>query len=535
MIGIVPTRQIFLINQAALVSLKLVIKKKMSYNRFLPDNGLPVPNYSNFSGAPINFLRSLSEANVHFIGDPPEQPQPPPGYTSAFPISSYKLMCGHHSKYRDYGISSDPEDYQKTRNAISRDWINVPIRFQKNSAFEKSFKFSVMSFNVLAQELLQQHPDLYCRHNHLALKWEERWKRIHEEISNYRPDIVCLQEVQESHLSEYFLKQLKLLGYCGIYKKRTGFTCDGCAIFYKMKSVSLLEHVTVEFMQPNIPLLDRNNVAIVAVLCPKGLPDSKFVVATTHLLYNPKRQDVRLAQMQILLAEIERLSFHLDSKKQKKYLPIILNGDFNATPTSSLYEFISKGHLKYEHLAAKKLDDKGIPCQGPVLIPSDLQITDNCQHALLVEVRDAYYKTYESNDKDSKHHEYLMGLSKKVDLNKLHRSANNVCSPNCSSVRKENLFSTGALSHLFAFKSAYRHGDPANPQATTFQNEWVMVDYIFYSGKKKNGQFRDDKLKLSGYLRLPYRSELEGFKIPNDSFGSDHFCLVAKFLLNTGP
>jgi protein angel len=33
------------------------------------------------------------------------------------------------------------------------------------------------------------------------------------------------------------------------------------------------------------------------------------VVATTHLLYNPKRHDVKLAQMQILLAEVERIAF----------------------------------------------------------------------------------------------------------------------------------------------------------------------------------------------------------------------------------
>ncbi|CAG9771078.1 unnamed protein product [Ceutorhynchus assimilis] len=540
--------KIFLINQTALGSLKLVMKRKMNNNnRFMPENGQPMPNgfFRRSLREPIRFGLNFSRnwwrhpqvlyeqryfhpgqqqhfaavpINLNLLQGAPTQNEPDPpgtepsGYIKPFSVNAYKWA----RKCKTQNESVD-----------LRNWIDVPITFEKNAAFKKSFEFSVMSFNVLAQDLLEQHPYLYNKHNNAALEWQERWKRIHEEISNHRPNIVCLQEVQESHLNEYFLKQLELLGYVGIYKKRTGLRCDGCAIFYKIDSISLLDYATVEFMQPNIPLLNRDNVAIVATFCPKDLPENKFIVATTHLLYNPKRQDVRLAQVQILLAEIERLSFHLDSEKQKNYLPIILSGDFNATPTSCLYKFICKGHLQYQYLAAKKLDEEGVTCQGPVLIPSDLQITDNCQHALLVKTRDSYYKNsnYESD---------VVNLSKKVDLNKLYHSTNKICSSNCSTLKTNNLFSTGTLSHQFAFKSAYNHDDLANPQATTFQDEWVTVDYIFYSGKKIEGQFQDDNLKLSGYFSLPCRSELKGFKMPNDSLGSDHFCLVAKFLLNTG-
>lgn len=81
---------------------------------------------------------------------------------------------------------------------------------------------------------------------------------------------------------------------------------------------NLEDYITVEYCQPNVTLLDRDNIAIVAVLSPKDKPEEKFVVATTHLLYNPRRQDIRVAQTQVLLAEVERMSFKELNKEYVK-------------------------------------------------------------------------------------------------------------------------------------------------------------------------------------------------------------------------
>lgn len=90
-------------------------------------------------------------------------------------------------------------------------------------------------------------------------------------------------------------------------------------------------------------------------------------MATTHLLYNPKRQDVRLAQTQLLLAEVERLSYHKNSNGTAKYWPIIITGDFNSTPDSPIYKLITEGYFKYDHLAERKLHRSESPRQGKVL------------------------------------------------------------------------------------------------------------------------------------------------------------------------
>lgn len=67
------------------------------------------------------------------------------------------------------------------------------------------------------------------------------------------------------------------------------------------------------------------------------------MVATTHLLYNPRRQDIRLAQVQILLAELERCAQKNDENGKKTHLPVILTGDFNLQPYSAPYSLITNG------------------------------------------------------------------------------------------------------------------------------------------------------------------------------------------------
>lgn len=104
-------------------------------------------------------------------------------------------------------------------------------------------------------------------------------------------------------------------------------------------------------------------------------------MATTHLLYNPRRQDVRLAQVQILLAELDRIAYSTDSK----YVPVILTGDFNLQPYSAPYKLLTRGQLRYEELMSRTLekprnDQCRHECIGKNLLPKNLGITDDCQH-----------------------------------------------------------------------------------------------------------------------------------------------------------
>lgn len=68
----------------------------------------------------------------------------------------------------------------------SRTWEYV------NSQSDKpGFVFSIMSYNVLAQALLEQHPYLYVQHDKNALDWDIRWNNLLNEIKKFSPD-VCI-------------------------------------------------------------------------------------------------------------------------------------------------------------------------------------------------------------------------------------------------------------------------------------------------------------------------------------------------------
>lgn len=58
------------------------------------------------------------------------------------------------------------------------------------------FNLRVLSYNVLAQNLLHGHTYLYRNSPAYALKWEYRWEGIRSEVDDLNPDVVCLQEVQ---------------------------------------------------------------------------------------------------------------------------------------------------------------------------------------------------------------------------------------------------------------------------------------------------------------------------------------------------
>lgn len=99
------------------------------------------------------------------------------------------------------------------------------------------------------------------------------------------------------------------LGYNGVYKKRTSLNHDGCAIYYKNDKFTLKEKVTVEYNQPGVNVLNRDNVGIVLRLSPRANENENLIISTTHILYNKKRHDIKLAQVHLLLAEIERVAY----------------------------------------------------------------------------------------------------------------------------------------------------------------------------------------------------------------------------------
>ena len=68
------------------------------------------------------------------------------------------------------------------------------------------------------------------------------------------------------------------------------------------------------------------------------------------------------------LLELDKFCWTGDPRKP--YLPVILTGDFNTTAESNVYELLANGQSYYH----------GLNHCGLGLIPTELGITDSCQH-----------------------------------------------------------------------------------------------------------------------------------------------------------
>lgn len=104
--------------------------------------------------------------------------------------------------------------------------------------------------------------------------------------------------------------------------------------------------------------LDRDNVAEVVVLkllggevknmkaeentsekSEKEQKQKLICIANTHLLFNPKRGDLKLAQIRLLLNSIDSIF------AKHGEIPILLSGDLNLTPDSDIFKFLKSGTL----------------------------------------------------------------------------------------------------------------------------------------------------------------------------------------------
>ena len=179
-----------------------------------------------------------------------------------------------------------------------------------NSQKEK-FEFSVLSYNILADNLMLAHPELYRKCETGALDWNYRWEGIKREILAFQcPDIICLQEVQfqdPDHANTHIIPFLSSIGYRSIVKPKTGNKDDGCLIAFSRERFLLEESIPVNYKVERVNVLDRDNVGLILKLVPltntRGTTThhSPIIIATTHLLYNPKRTDIRLSQSALLL------------------------------------------------------------------------------------------------------------------------------------------------------------------------------------------------------------------------------------------
>ncbi|XP_007549329.2 protein angel homolog 1 isoform X1 [Poecilia formosa] len=418
-----------------------------------------------------------------------------------------------------------------------------------------SLDFTVMSYNILAQDLLELNQHLYAHCPLEVLQWSYRCNLLLKEIEKWAPDILCLQEVQENHYHEHLHPVLSQRGYICVYQRRTGTKTDGCAVCYQSSRFAEAAVSKLEFFRPETGLLDRHNVGVVLLLRPLVTTEAEvkeagppLCVANTHLLFNPRRGDVKLAQLAIMLAEIDAVI--KSCKARGEHCNVVFCGDFNSIPHLPLYQFITTGELSYQRMPTWMVSGQEDLSYKPSyhrlfapLWPSSLGISDTCQYTTDIN------KTRSQNSGTRGYsHEFMLQL--RFCPAACVRPENLVLIPGVTDIKPDTSEDAQSyekrfrdcLKHQVDLESVYKHVLPGSgfPEVTTLHSEGgTTVDYIFYSPKrpltKKQRAYKTSGgkgLKLVGSLSLLSEDLLWSLNgLPNHIFPSDHLSLVARFQL----
>ena len=396
---------------------------------------------------------------------------------SVFMSSNYAdFLCGRSWEYSSFG---------------SR-FFESPEKFE-------GVEFSLISYNILAQQLLESNKaELYSNVSGKSLSWFNRRYRLLLELRFYNPHVVCLQEVQSDHYEADLKDVFESMGYSCVYQKRTGDKSDGCLIMYHKNSFKLIKQKKVEFFRNGVDNLNRDNVGVIVILSPTGQPDLKVCIATTHLLFNPKRGEIKLSQMALLFAEANKLMQDVQEQGHQKKgafyrnIPFILCGDFNITPFSPFYNFLKDGYIDYTNFTGSQIAGvekykHGRFLEEP-LLPDNVGIGSNCK-----------FVNVSSGDTFNRSRYSFMG---------------------------------SRLSHNHKFASVYSHRSlrfPDSAEVTSFHDKCCQtLDYILYSRGQKGAQ-------LQALCRLGLLTGGEIYSkggLPNLLQPSDHLPLMASFLLS---
>ena len=297
-----------------------------------------------------------------------------------------------------------------------------------------------------------------------------------------------------------------------------------------------------------------------------GETEDKLVIANTHLLFNPRRGDIKLAQLMILMAEIDRHAYlgpsheirsrlhpySWDTVGTGRYCPIIVTGDFNMEPHSEMYKFMVSGQMDYEGLLVRQISgqEEGMYGRNQLLDRNFFSprygVSDFCQYhtAVVSRLKDSCKMDSDALPAEGADQSDVGSVSQsQTESNTTDSSSTEDPLSKCPPPMPIN---TGRLWHHLNLVSAYRHRVKRlgnQMEVTTHHNNGkCSVDYIFYTVCNKEVRFQRDEVRLSkiqdGKLKLIARYGLMSAKeldsmggIPNPVLPSDHLCLIARFLL----
>lgn len=411
----------------------------------------------------------------------------------------------------------------------------VMVPFTPSKPTVSRGKFTVLSYNLLADLYASPEQFNYCPS--WALSWPYRRTNLLKELLSYDADILCLQEVQSNHFTDFLAPELSAVGYTAIYKKKTtemytrnAYAIDGCAIFFRRDRFTLVKKYEVEFNKAALSLAEslppeqkkaalnrllKDNVALIAVveaLDPPFADDKKKGGSTSGSMdgttnNNPSTASTGSAGGSIGEDGTTAAASNPSSSSSRRQLLCIANTHIHSNPE------LNDVKLWQVHTLLKGLEKIAASADIPMLVAGDFNtMPGSAAHALLVNGAVPPLSPELLNDP-------LSILKPPAKLS--HRLP---LSSSYATAATADVVPSGEASHAALRQRRRLDGGTGEPKFTNFTRDFKgTLDYIFYT---------KDSLVPVATLELPDESEVRtksGVGMPNDVWSSDHVALMAEF------
>ncbi|MEI6395196.1 MAG: endonuclease/exonuclease/phosphatase family protein [Verrucomicrobiota bacterium] len=198
--------------------------------------------------------------------------------------------------------------------------------------------FIVTTYNVLATSYIK--PEYYLNTPRQLLDPHDRIPRLVSYLERLRSDVFCLQEV-EPEVFGTIQARLEPLGYSAEYAMKGQGKPDGCGVFFNARHLQLLHILRLDYQSADGDQPASGHVAQLVRLNATG---HHMLVVNTHLKWDPEGRH-ELSHIRQL---IETLAAQAATGSG-----LIVCGDLNSNPRSSVVRALHAAGLEYAHVACQ--------------------------------------------------------------------------------------------------------------------------------------------------------------------------------------
>ncbi|ORZ07646.1 Endonuclease/exonuclease/phosphatase [Absidia repens] len=395
-----------------------------------------------------------------------------------------------------------------------------PVPYQRK--WQSTFRhrpITIMTYNVLAQTMCQRaiHPTAGD-----MLKWKTRRRMVMEEIGYYQPDLMCLQELD--NYDEFYKDALAKLGYTTLFHRHETKR-HGCVIAYRETMWKQIEYRTLDYDTDESckPTQTTGNIGQLVALAYRQDNDDDHnlsggggvIISNTHLYWRPPSTYERCRQALIYRHHLFNFQKQLaDKHPEQNWLPLML-GDFNTQPSDPFYAIATGRPLTEKHL----------------------QVLETSRRAFNDDDED------DGDDDDASENNNTTTTTATTTTT----NDKNTCPTTAAEINNNDLMKIHDLLERIgpkpgdiSMQSVYSHHKRLwdQQQSTVVQNDHDCYgvgepDYTNRAHVFKGTLdylFIPQQAVILDILMLPPKDVVQP-ALPNQHFGSDHVCLMAKILL----